>query len=66
MSQKAKAAQQARRTGERLLKMLRETGPRKRTVCVGLVGERVFEALLAARRLRMVNSRRGARYRAAA
>lgn len=65
MSAAHKAAQQRRRAGERLLKMLKETGPRSINVCVGLVGQEAFDHLRENKRIRVVGKKRGARWAAA-
>lgn len=45
-----------------LLQVLRETGPRKRTVCVGIAGEEAFEQLLREGKIKTKGSKRGTEY----
>lgn len=55
----------------KLLRVLRETGPRKKTVCVGLVGgegafARALESLARRRLVRWIGDRKGRRLAARA
>ena len=49
---------------QRLLRVLGETGPRKRTVCLGLLGgdAKAFDELLAEGKIVRRGDRKGARY----
>jgi hypothetical protein len=51
----------------RLLRVLRETGPRKRTVCLGLLGgsDRALEQLIRDGKVKVQGTTKGALYAAA-